>query len=153
FHRQRSCYETPAPRGARRSNQQDEELMILVTGATGNVGSEVIRQLVAAGQKVRAWVRVPEKVEAIKKQGVEVALGDFGRPETHPGALAGVEKVSPLTAMTSKMAEHETAFINSARDAGVRHVVLISTAGAGYSPGLKLGQLHRAGELALEASG
>ncbi|HEY8207291.1 MAG TPA: SDR family oxidoreductase [Myxococcaceae bacterium] len=127
--------------------------MILVTGATGTVGSEVVRQLRAAGQKVRAMVRSPDKVEAIKKQGAEVALGDFGRPETHREALAGVEKVFLLSAMTPKMAEHETAFVNSAKDAGVKHVVLLSTIGAAFEPGLKLGKLHRAGELALEASG
>jgi uncharacterized protein YbjT (DUF2867 family) len=127
--------------------------MILVTGPTGNVGSELTRLLVTEGHKIRVLVRNPEKVEAFKKQGAEVVLGDFDRRETYREALAGVDRLFLLTTMSPKIAEHETAFINASRDAGVKHVVLMSTIGAGFQPGLKLGWLHRASELALEASG
>jgi len=127
--------------------------MILVTGATGTVGSEIVRLLRAAGQKVRALVRNPEKAEALKKQGAEVALGDLDRRDSLRETLAGVEKAFLVSAMSPRMAEQEVTFLGAAREAGVKHVVLLSTAGAGFDPGLKLGRLHRAGELALEASG
>lgn len=127
--------------------------MILVTGPTGTVGSEVTRLLLSAGHKVRALVRNPEKAEGLKKQGAEVALGDLDRRDSLREALGGVDKAFLVSAMSPRMAEQELTFISAAREAGVKHVVLLSTAGAGFDPGLKLGKLHRAGELALEASG
>ena len=127
--------------------------MILVTGATGTVGSEVIRLLLVSGQRSRAWIRSPGRADELRKAGAEVALGDFGKPETYREALAGVTKAFLLSAATPRIAEHETAFINAAKDAGVQHVVLLSAAGAAFQPGITLGKLHRASELALEASG
>ncbi|WP_424640461.1 NAD(P)H-binding protein [Embleya sp. AB8] len=65
--------------------------MILVTGATGNVGRQVVGQLVAAGVGVRALVRRPE--EAALPGEVEVVGGDLGAPETLAPALLGAETV------------------------------------------------------------
>jgi uncharacterized protein YbjT (DUF2867 family) len=127
--------------------------MILVTGPTGNVGSELTRLLLAGGHKVRALIRDPGKAEALKKQGAEVALGDLDKRDSLREAVAGVEKAFLVSTMNPRMAEQELNFIGAAREAGVKHVVLLSTLGAGFQPGLKLGKLHRAGELALEASG
>ncbi|MEV0613877.1 NAD(P)H-binding protein [Nonomuraea sp. NPDC050404] len=62
---------------------------ILVTGATGNVGSHVASQLARAGLEVRAFARKPEKVQA----GVEVVQGDLTVPETLEPALKDVESV------------------------------------------------------------
>ena len=64
--------------------------MILVTGATGNVGRQVVEQLVGAGEKVRAISRNPER--AGLPDGVEVVHGDLSRPETLPAALRGVDR-------------------------------------------------------------
>ncbi|MDX6458008.1 MAG: hypothetical protein QOE55_1705, partial [Acidobacteriaceae bacterium] len=55
--------------------------MYLVTGATGNVGREVVSQLLAQGQKVRVFSRDAAKV-AQWGDRVEVAIGDFTHPET-----------------------------------------------------------------------
>ncbi|GAA2212801.1 NAD(P)H-binding protein [Nonomuraea monospora] len=62
---------------------------ILVTGATGNVGSHVVSQLAAAGLDVRAFARRPERVQA----GVEAVQGDLTAPETLEPALKDVESV------------------------------------------------------------
>jgi uncharacterized protein YbjT (DUF2867 family) len=61
--------------------------MIVVTGATGNVGGEIVRALAGAGQPVRAVAR-PGKEPALPA-GVEAATGDLDQPDTLRPALAG----------------------------------------------------------------
>ena len=51
--------------------------MILVTGATGTNGSEVVRQLCAAGAPVRALVRDLKKARTLERPGVELVIGDL----------------------------------------------------------------------------
>ena len=58
--------------------------MILITGATGNNGRELVRQLVAAGQRVRALVRNPAKATNFKGPNVEVVVGDFDLRRSMP---------------------------------------------------------------------
>jgi uncharacterized protein YbjT (DUF2867 family) len=67
--------------------------MILVTGATGRVGGEVVRQLAGAGVGVRAFVRDASAARAELPTGVEIAQGDFEHPETLTAAMQGVEKM------------------------------------------------------------
>ena len=71
---------------------------ILVTGATGSIGSVLIENLTKAGAGVRALVRDKSKGSALKDAGVELAIGDLSRPETLDAAFAGVSKVYLLTA-------------------------------------------------------
>jgi uncharacterized protein YbjT (DUF2867 family) len=97
--------------------------VILVTGATGNVGAEVVRALVAAGQEVRALVRDP--AEAMLPAGVETEVGDLNHPETLSGALAGVRGVFLLPGY----ADMPGLLAEMAR-AGVEHVVLLSSGAA-----------------------
>jgi uncharacterized protein YbjT (DUF2867 family) len=65
--------------------------MILVTGATGNVGAEVVQALVRSGEPVRALVRDPSTAQL--PSGVEAGLGDLNRPDSLSGALEGVSAV------------------------------------------------------------
>ncbi|MFB3738915.1 MAG: SDR family oxidoreductase [Candidatus Velamenicoccus archaeovorus] len=65
--------------------------MILVTGATGNVGSGAVRGLVRAGRSVRAFVRDPGKARAMLDGEVELAVGELGDETCVRGALAGVD--------------------------------------------------------------
>jgi uncharacterized protein YbjT (DUF2867 family) len=65
--------------------------MILVTGATGNVGSEVTRALAARGEAVRVLARKPD--QAVFPAGVQVATGDLEEPRSLAPALDGVSKV------------------------------------------------------------
>jgi uncharacterized protein YbjT (DUF2867 family) len=79
--------------------------VILITGATGNNGQELIRQLAAMGQRVRALVR--NAAEAVKLDGsnIEVPEGDFDRPETLKAALQGVEKAFLLTPVAERFVQ------------------------------------------------
>jgi uncharacterized protein YbjT (DUF2867 family) len=65
---------------------------VLVIGATGSVGSEVVSQLVRAGQQVKAATRTPASVH-LSDAAVECVEFDFERPETFAKALTGVDRV------------------------------------------------------------
>ncbi len=67
--------------------------MILVTGATGAIGSLVVKQLSAQGVTVRALVRDMAKAEPLQGKGVQLAQGDFDQPESLARALDGVTSV------------------------------------------------------------
>src|SRR4051794_1979721 len=66
--------------------------MYLITGATGNVGSEVVEQLLERGEAVRLFVRDAAKV-AQWSHRVEIAVGEFRNPESFARALVGIEAV------------------------------------------------------------
>lgn len=100
--------------------------MILITGATGTVGSELVKQLVEARQKVRVLVRDPAK--ALKfGNAVEVVKGDLAKPETLAAAFAGVDKAFVLSPPTGpEFPELEGNAFNAAKKAGVKQVVKLS---------------------------
>ena len=126
--------------------------MILVTGATGTVGSEVVRQLIAAGQPVRALVR-PGSAAPRPGNGAEIAVGDAGRPETLGAALRGVERLYLLLPMTPALRQWDANIIAAAQSAGVRLVVKHSNMGAQDQAGTTMQRWHRAGEVLIEKSG
>jgi uncharacterized protein YbjT (DUF2867 family) len=70
--------------------------MILVTGATGNVGAELVRALAEAGEEVRALIRSADARSALPA-GVDGFVGDLNRPETLSAALEGVRGVHLLS--------------------------------------------------------
>ena len=125
--------------------------MILVTGATGNVGAPLVKQLVAAGQRVRAFTN---DADAKQKLGdkVEIASGDFENAASVDAALQGVAKVYLLAPASPDEPRWEAAFIDAAKRAGVKHIVYHSVAGAPYEANA-FGRWHRAGEKKLEESG
>ena len=99
--------------------------MILVTGATGNIGRELSRTLASAGEEVRALIR-RDGTRSRLPAGVEGVIGDLNRPETlsAPAGVRGVHLLSGYEDMPGVMAE--------IRRAGVEHVVLQSSrCGAG----------------------
>ncbi|GAA4606033.1 NAD(P)H-binding protein [Actinoallomurus liliacearum] len=95
---------------------------ILVTGATGTVGSSLVRQLVAAGQEVRAVTRDPaSRAAAALPPEAEVVAGDFGRPESLVSALRGVERMH-LVAIGESLTTGPR-ILEVAKEAGVRRIV------------------------------
>ena len=93
--------------------------MILVTGATGNVGGELVRQLVGANQQVRALVRSPDQRGL--PASVELVSGDLNRPESLSAALTGVRGVFLLPGY-----KDTPVLLAQMRRAGVERVVLLS---------------------------
>src|SRR6266536_1980112 len=93
--------------------------MILVTGATGNVGRELTRALAARGESVRVLARKPD--QASFPAGVQVAEGDLEDPESVAPALDGVGKVFLLGGFAA------AGVLRRIRAAGAGHVVLLTS--------------------------
>jgi uncharacterized protein YbjT (DUF2867 family) len=127
--------------------------MILVTGATGNNGTEIVKRLVEAGAPVRAMVRDRGRAGAVALPNVEVVEGDFDRPETLLGALAGVERAFLLTNSSERAEAQQVGFVDAARRSGVSHVVKLSQLGAEAGSPVRFLRYHAAAEAALRASG
>lgn len=102
--------------------------MILVTGASGKVGSEAARLLGAQHQPTRALVRDPSRAP---RADVEIATGNFDRPETLDAAMRGVETV---ILVSPAVPAQEIAVIASAARQGVRHIVKITSKASADSP-------------------
>ncbi|MFD7259079.1 SDR family oxidoreductase [Streptomyces sp. NPDC059874] len=104
---------------------------VLVTGATGNVGSKVATELCARGISVRSFVRDLDRAAAVLGGKTEMAHGDFAEPASVRRALDGVERMFLLCANDPRQVEYGTNAIDAAAAAGVRQVVMLSTIGAG----------------------
>jgi uncharacterized protein YbjT (DUF2867 family) len=101
--------------------------MILVTGATGIAGSQVVRALLEQRQDVRAFVRDPDKARHLFGDAVDLAPGDFAEPRSLRAALDGVGDLFLSGADDPRRVEWETAAIDAAAGAGVRRIVKLSS--------------------------
>jgi uncharacterized protein YbjT (DUF2867 family) len=103
---------------------------ILVTGATGNVGSWVVAELLARGERVRAFVRDRDRAAALLSEDVELAVGDFADRDSLRRALAGADRVFLACANTPGQVDYEIGAIEAAKAAGVQRLVKLSAATA-----------------------
>ncbi|WP_327581727.1 NAD(P)H-binding protein [Nonomuraea sp. NBC_00507] len=99
--------------------------MIVVTGATGKVGGELVRLLAAAGEQVTAVSRRPAPLP----EGVRHSAGDLGEPAGLKAAFDGADALFLLVA-----GQEPQAVLEAAAAGGVRRVVLLSSQGAGTRP-------------------
>jgi uncharacterized protein YbjT (DUF2867 family) len=126
---------------------------ILVTGATGNVGSRVVRELRGRDAHVRAFVRDTDKAAAMLGADVELAVGDFGDPESIRTALDGVDGIFLACSNQPRQVEYETRVIDTAQDTGVRRIVKLSALGAEVGSPVAFWDWHATIEHHLRASG
>jgi uncharacterized protein YbjT (DUF2867 family) len=126
---------------------------VLVTGATGNVGSQVVRELQERGASVRAFVRDTGKAAKMLGEGVELASGNFSDAASVRRALEGVEGVFLACANDPRQVEYETGVIDAAREAGVRRIVKLSALGAETGSPVAFWDWHTSIEDHLWASG
>jgi len=128
--------------------------MILVTGATGLNGKELLRRLSAKGIAVRALVRNPAKAEAIAAlPNVEIVQGDMAHPETLAAGLRGVDRAMLISSSDPMMLDVQTNFIDAAKQAGVKHVVKLSGIMPELDSAFRFARMHGEIEKRLEASG
>ena len=128
--------------------------MILVTGATGLNGSELVRRLSAKGIPSRALVRNPAKAQPLASlPNVEVVEGDMARPDSLTDALRGVERAMLISSSDQTMVEVQSSFIDAARRAGVQHIVKLSGIIPELDSPFRFARMHAEIETRLEASG
>ena len=123
--------------------------MILVTGATGKVGSEAVHVVRQRGLPVRAFIRNPEKGQRLAQEGAELAEGDFDDPSSVDRAMAGVTSVILVSPGTPAQ---EIGVIDAAVRAGVGHLVKVTSDASPDSP-IARRRWHAEIEAALVASG
>lgn len=130
--------------------------MIVVTGATGQLGRLVIAQLLERGipaSSLVAAVRSPAKAADLAAHGVQVREADYTKPETLARAIAGAERVLLISSsdLVQRLPQHQ-AVVEAARAARVRQLVYTSLLHADRSP-IGLAAEHRATEAAIAATG
>ena len=127
--------------------------MILVTGATGKVGRELVRRLSDARAPFRALVRSAGKAEAIREAGGEAVVGDLTDDAVMKTALRSADRFFLLTNSVPAQPAVEARLVEMAKTAGVRHVVKLSSSGADAADPPLFLRLHRDAERHIEASG
>jgi len=129
---------------------------ILVTGASGTVGSELINQLSSATAdiNVRAAAHSIESVKKVtKSESVEPIQIDYNNPDTLKDALKEVDRVFLLTPFQSDMVELSSKFLKEITNSGnIKQIVKLSVMGADSEPGIIGSRLHRQVEKMIEES-
>jgi uncharacterized protein YbjT (DUF2867 family) len=141
---------------------------ILVTGATGTVGREVVKQLISSSSLSSSPAEGQQKENVIIKAAARSAnddtfenLGgavqavqlDYNKPDTLAAAFKGVNKLFLLTPFQSNMVDLTSNLVREANKAGVNYIVKQSVMGADAEPGITPGRLHRQAEKIIEESG
>jgi uncharacterized protein YbjT (DUF2867 family) len=116
--------------GAMTNFLSGDEDMILVTGASGQAGSQVLNEVIKAGKPVKALYR-SDKDAASRPQGAQAAIADFADRATMDRALEGVDQVFLVCGPVPQLVELESKAIEACKAAGVKHLVLNSALGAG----------------------
>jgi uncharacterized protein YbjT (DUF2867 family) len=103
---------------------------ILITGATGQVGSKTIDFLLSNKEiEIMAAVRTPEKAAPFTAKGIATVILDFDDESTHLPAFNGIDRVFIVTGYTVDMLRQSKALLDNAKKAGVDHVVHLGAGG------------------------
>jgi len=104
--------------------------MILLTGLTDTTAIRVARRLLKSGHGFTALVRDPDKVPDLKSKKVTLVKGDLSKPDSIKKAMDGIENAFLLTPTGDNQFKLEKNFIDTAKKAGVKHIVKYSAIGA-----------------------
>jgi uncharacterized protein YbjT (DUF2867 family) len=129
------------------------ESTILVTGATGNVGSEVVKQLSSSGHRVKAAIHTQNKTHKFKDdRAVDLVNIDYTKQETLADGFKSVDKLFLLTSISPNMQSISSNLVNAAKQNAIKYIVKLSVMAADSEPGTIIGRLHRQEEKIIEDS-
>src|SRR5579864_3693876 len=130
--------------------------MILITGATGTNGVELIKRLSHSGAPIRAQIRAmirhPRDASNPVLRGVAFAVADFDRRSTVERALEGVDRAFLVTNSSERAERQQLDFVDAARAAGVRHIVYLSQLHAAADSPVRFLRYHAIVENAIAAA-
>lgn len=129
---------------------------ILVTGATGTVGSEVVKQLSrdAPSYNIKAGVNSIENVNKVQQYDrVRAVQIDYDKIEGRESAFKDLDKLFLLTHSSSKTVEHESNLVTEVMKSGIKHIVKQSIMRADLGADVEAMRLHRQTEKLIEESG
>ncbi|MEK4745963.1 SDR family oxidoreductase [Niallia sp. FSL W8-0177] len=131
-------------------------MKLLVTGATGKLGSKIVNVLLAKvpADQLAVSVRNPEKAEDLRAKGVDVRHGDFDQPETLAAAFKGIDRLLIISAdgdTETRIRQHNNA-VDAAKNAGVSFIAYTSIVNAQESTNF-LAEVHKATEIAIQKTG
>lgn len=115
---------------------------VLITGATENVGREVLKALAGCDVTVVGGTTTLAKAAGLEDQGVEPAVIDFSDRASLAAAMRGVDSVFLLMPLAETMGEWAGNVLSVARASGVQHVVRASALGADVNVAFRLGRAH-----------
>ncbi len=127
--------------------------MILIIGASGQVGTELVKQLQTQQADFQALVHSPTSAQKLEAQGVKTVQADYTQPAELEAALAGVKQLFLLTPGSLQQAQIEQSVIDTAKKAGVNKIVKLSVFGADSEPDMFLLQQHAQVDQYLQGSG
>lgn len=125
---------------------------LLIVGATGTNGRELVARLAKTGTKLRVMSRDPARSEKLFP-GIETVTADLAEPATLAPALDGVQRAYIVVSAGPEMVERYGAFIDAAKRAGLAHLVKYSAYGASPTSGSVILRQHAQADEALRASG
>lgn len=127
---------------------------ILLTGATGNIGSVLSKVLSGNGIPFRAMVRSKDQVNGLDNlPGVEIVEGDFNDAHSLALALQGMDKVFLLTPSSEQAESQQKRLVDAAKAAGIKHIVKLSQLAASASSPVRFLRYHAAVEQYIKESG
>jgi uncharacterized protein YbjT (DUF2867 family) len=126
--------------------------MILVTGATGNNGIELIKRLSSLGVAVRGMVRKRHDRRNGTLPGVEFVTADFDDPASIRRALEGIERAFLVTNSSERAEAQQLGFVDAARAVGLSHIVYLSQLHAATNSPVRFLRYHAVVEDAIASS-
>ncbi|MFC3687920.1 NAD(P)H-binding protein [Aquipuribacter hungaricus] len=126
---------------------------VLVTGATGDIGTLLVHELVQAGVPLRVLVRRPDQVEDHRRRGIDASLGSLDDPGAVRRAMTGVSQLFLLAPNGPEQHTWDRTAIDAAAATGVEHVVRVSTSDASPTSAIPWARDHARADDHLSRSG
>jgi uncharacterized protein YbjT (DUF2867 family) len=119
-----------------------KQIMILITGATSDIGQKLCQLLAKNEKPFRAMCRKEEQLEKLRKQGIHAVLGNFENPESLKTAMQGCTSLFLTSPPTQNQVQCEKNVIDIAKQEGIAYIVKISASDANLKSSVPWAKSH-----------